>query len=322
MCITVKALLTLSDTSIHKKGNKICLILYFFKFKFIRSVWHRIQISIKFFLSQRPTIASPPTAAASPLHRAVSLLGLHRLTAFPVPTSRHLLPSPAATITMSGILDTQNKAWAEDKGKFGYRMLEKMGWSDGKGLGAREDGMTQHLRARKKRDAAGIGAVNAAREQWKVPSQLASGLDDVLARLVASGSSVMAGAGTGVIAAGGDGARSRGNGKGFFGRRTAGKNVGSYSKEALREIFGGAEVSNETQEVRARSGKNEENAVTSKETRRLTKNERRERRAAKGERREKKRIRRAKKAGNGIGKLPAGAAEEGRAIGKKKSKKR
>lgn len=271
--------------------NFLIRIFYLFEFKFARSVHVHGGLT--------PALRRHPRAPCT-----------------------HLRPSAAATIIMSGILDTQNKAWAEDKGKFGYRMLEKMGWSDGKGLGAHEDGMTQHLRARKKRDAAGIGAVNAAREQWKVPSQLASGLDDVLARLVASGSGVTAGAGRGVIAAGGDGARSRGNGKGFFGRRTAGKNVGSYSKEALREIFGGAEVSNETQKVRARNGKNEENIVTSKETRRLAKKERRERRVEKEQRREKRRIRRAKKAGNGIGMLPAGAAEKGRAIGKKKSRKR
>ena len=33
---------------------------------------------------------------------------------------------------------TQNKAWAEDKNKFAYKMMVKMGWTEGKGLGANE----------------------------------------------------------------------------------------------------------------------------------------------------------------------------------------
>jgi hypothetical protein len=141
---------------------------------------------------------------------------------------------------MSGLMDTQNKQWADDKTKFGYRMMQKMGWTDGKGLGTNENGSTEHIRVRKKLTTAGVGAVSAAREQWKVPAELASGLDEVLARLSAA-APVGAGvrAASGAAACGGDGARAAGN-KGYFGRRAAGKNVGAYSEEALREIFGGA----------------------------------------------------------------------------------
>ena len=33
--------------------------------------------------------------------------------------------------------------WANDESKFGQKLMEKMGWSKGKGLGANEDGRVQ-----------------------------------------------------------------------------------------------------------------------------------------------------------------------------------
>lgn len=44
---------------------------------------------------------------------------------------------------------------ASDANKFGQKMLEKMGWSKGKGLGAKEDGITEHIRASYKHDSTG-----------------------------------------------------------------------------------------------------------------------------------------------------------------------
>lgn len=39
-----------------------------------------------------------------------------------------------------------------DKTRFGYRLLEQMGWKDGKGLGAKEDGQKEHVKVVKKSD--------------------------------------------------------------------------------------------------------------------------------------------------------------------------
>lgn len=54
-------------------------------------------------------------------------------------------------------LNPRGKQWSEDSNKFGQKMLEKMGWTDGKGLGANEQGMTEHVRLAFKNDTAGIG---------------------------------------------------------------------------------------------------------------------------------------------------------------------
>lgn len=42
-----------------------------------------------------------------------------------------------------------------DSNKFGQKMLEKMGWSKGKGLGINEQGITQHINVLQKNDKAG-----------------------------------------------------------------------------------------------------------------------------------------------------------------------
>ncbi len=42
-----------------------------------------------------------------------------------------------------------------DKSKYGFRMLEQMGWQEGKGLGVKEDGGTQHVKVSKRVDHSG-----------------------------------------------------------------------------------------------------------------------------------------------------------------------
>ncbi|KAL6049919.1 PIN2/TERF1-interacting telomerase inhibitor 1 isoform X1 [Balamuthia mandrillaris] len=58
--------------------------------------------------------------------------------------------------------DPRNTLWANDTSKFGYKMLQRMGWSEGKGLGLNEDGQTEHIKVKKKDNTEGIGVDHAA----------------------------------------------------------------------------------------------------------------------------------------------------------------
>ena len=51
---------------------------------------------------------------------------------------------------------------------FARRQMEKMGWTEGKGLGKREDGLSSHIKVAKKDDSAGLGVDAAAKEQVQV----------------------------------------------------------------------------------------------------------------------------------------------------------
>jgi len=62
--------------------------------------------------------------------------------------------------------DPRNTRWSNDKTKFGYQMLSKMGWSEGKGLGSRMSGNTSHVKVTKKRSASGLGSTQANDDNW------------------------------------------------------------------------------------------------------------------------------------------------------------
>lgn len=64
-------------------------------------------------------------------------------------------------------LNPRGKEWSEDSNKFGQKMLEKMGWTNGKGLGVNEQGITEHVRVSFKNDTAGIGfKQDSINEAW------------------------------------------------------------------------------------------------------------------------------------------------------------
>ncbi|KAI9140296.1 G-patch domain-containing protein, partial [Paraphysoderma sedebokerense] len=62
--------------------------------------------------------------------------------------------------------DPQNKAWSNDTGKFGFKMLQKMGWTPGKGLGVDQQGSTSHVSVVRKEDNLGVGANVNTMDNW------------------------------------------------------------------------------------------------------------------------------------------------------------
>lgn len=45
-----------------------------------------------------------------------------------------------------------------NKDDIGFKLISKMGWSEGKGLGTKEDGIASHIKVKKRREQSGIGA--------------------------------------------------------------------------------------------------------------------------------------------------------------------
>jgi Pin2-interacting protein X1 len=63
-------------------------------------------------------------------------------------------------------------------------MLEKMGWKEGKGLGANEDGTTEHIKVKKKIDNQGIGTETVTHNKNWLETSVA--YESILASLNAS----------------------------------------------------------------------------------------------------------------------------------------
>ncbi|XP_045175882.2 PIN2/TERF1-interacting telomerase inhibitor 1-like [Mercenaria mercenaria] len=62
--------------------------------------------------------------------------------------------------------DPRNTNWSNDETKFGHRLMEKMGWSKGKGLGANEDGKTENISVSVKNDTRGVGCSKSHVDNW------------------------------------------------------------------------------------------------------------------------------------------------------------
>jgi Pin2-interacting protein X1 len=76
--------------------------------------------------------------------------------------------------------DTLNKTWKQDKTGFGFRMLQKMGWKEDKGLGKNESGIVDNVKIQKRETGLGLGSqdiVDSANRGW---SATATSFNDVL----------------------------------------------------------------------------------------------------------------------------------------------
>jgi len=54
-------------------------------------------------------------------------------------------------------LNPRGNLWANDESKFGQKLMEKMGWEKGRGLGANQDGMVDHITLKHKDNTKGVG---------------------------------------------------------------------------------------------------------------------------------------------------------------------
>ncbi|MBN3290346.1 PINX1 inhibitor, partial [Polypterus senegalus] len=63
-------------------------------------------------------------------------------------------------------VDPRNSSWSKDDSKFGQKMLEKMGWTKGKGLGVNEQGGTEHVKVQVKNNTLGLGTSNNYEDNW------------------------------------------------------------------------------------------------------------------------------------------------------------
>lgn len=98
---------------------------------------------------------------------------------------------------------------------FAYKQLEKMGWSEGTGLGKRRDGIKTHIRVKKREEQAGLGTEKAAVQQAAAGEQWwKDSLGDTLAKI---------------------GKKKKGSSK-----KTSKKRKKEYTDEELFEATGGA----------------------------------------------------------------------------------
>jgi len=79
--------------------------------------------------------------------------------------------------------DPNNKKWANDSSAFGYKLLQRMGWREGKGLGAKEDGLVEHVKAKRNLENRGVGCDAKSSDNWL---HNASGFSDLLCKLNAA----------------------------------------------------------------------------------------------------------------------------------------
>lgn len=62
--------------------------------------------------------------------------------------------------------DPQNMSWVSNESNFGFKMLEKMGWKKGKGLGQNENGLLEPVKINSVSDKKGVGCKASYDDTW------------------------------------------------------------------------------------------------------------------------------------------------------------
>ncbi|XP_040016775.2 PIN2/TERF1-interacting telomerase inhibitor 1 isoform X2 [Gasterosteus aculeatus] len=75
-----------------------------------------------------------------------------------------MLAAPRKKVKWS--VDPRNTSWSNDESKFGHKMMERMGWSKGKGLGRSEQGSTENIKVKVKNDNYGLGTMASYEDNW------------------------------------------------------------------------------------------------------------------------------------------------------------
>lgn len=65
-------------------------------------------------------------------------------------------------------VDPNNTAWAKDKSRFGFLMLQKMGWKEGAGLGKEQQGSTEHVKVKMLEERVGLGGEVDQHVSWTI----------------------------------------------------------------------------------------------------------------------------------------------------------
>lgn len=63
-------------------------------------------------------------------------------------------------------VDPRNLQWKNDSSKFGTKMLEKMGWKDGGGLGKKEQGRNDNIKLKANYSGKGLGCESSYDDTW------------------------------------------------------------------------------------------------------------------------------------------------------------
>lgn len=156
-------------------------------------------------------------------------------------------------------LNSRGKEQSEVLNKFGQKMLEKMGWTSGKGLGANEQGITEHVRVLVKNDTTGIGyKQDALDEAW---TERQDSFNDFLQKLQQNECHIVAQTeeSKGVLSGKSLELKSkRSRARVHYQKFTRGKDVNKYSSKDLANIFGQKEL-NINKSNKDKQGNAEEN---------------------------------------------------------------